>query len=167
LGAIAAFNNWLNFQNGREKRMCWFSAEHAYKTEEAKAGQRLGVKKMNWHANWVVQEAELENPRACPVCLADGTKILFRFSENQQSSLRLGAEAEAVFRMLKRPKRDVFEFSDGRQMKIDELPAGLIFDVLLVPGSEQLSAVLDMEPPVEEEDEEEKEPFFSRLLARF
>jgi len=28
--------------------MCWFSAEHANKIEQAKAGQRLGIKNMNW-----------------------------------------------------------------------------------------------------------------------
>jgi len=77
-------------------------------------------------------------------------------------------EAEAVFRMLKRPKRDVFEFSDGRQITLGDLPAGLIFDVLVVPGSEQLSALLDMEPVVQHEEEvREKEPFLVRLLTRF
>ncbi len=70
--------------------------------------------------------------------------------------------------MLKRPKRDVFEFSDGRQITLGDLPAGLIFDVLVVPGSEQLSALLDMEPAVQlEEEEREKEPFLVRLLTRF
>jgi hypothetical protein len=147
--------------------MCWFSAEHANKIEEAKAGQRLGIKKMHGHANWVVRETELETPRPCPVCLVDRTRLLFRFSESQQASLQMGYEAEAVFRMLEHPKRDIFEFADGRQIKLDELPAGLIFDVLLVPGFERLSAFLDMEPTVEEEDKEEKEPFFSRLLGRF
>ena len=146
--------------------MCWFSVEHAHKIEEAKAGQRLAIKKMNWHANWVVQETDLDSPRPCPVCLIDRTRVMFRFSESQQASLHFGSEAEAVFRMLRQPKRDVFEFSDGRQIKLDELPARLIFDVLVVPGSERLSALLDMEPAVEEKDEEEKEPFFSRLLAR-
>ncbi len=49
-----------------------------------------------------------------------------------------------------------------------DLPAGLIFDVLVVPGSEQLSTVLEMEPAVQHEEEEtEKEPFFVRLLTRF
>jgi len=74
--------------------------------------------------------------------------------------------------MLKRPKRDVFEFSDGRQITLGDLPTGLIFDVLVVPGSEQLSALLDMEPAVQHEEEErekerEKEPFLVRLLTRF
>jgi hypothetical protein len=70
--------------------------------------------------------------------------------------------------MLKRPKRDVFEFSDGKQITLGDLPAGLIFDVLVVPGSEMLSTVLDKEPAVEHEEEErEKERFLARLLARF
>jgi len=73
-----------------------------------------------------------------------------------------------VFKMLRKPKRDVLEFSDGRQITLGDLPAGLIFDVLVVPGSEQLSAVLDMEPAVQHEEElREKEPFLARLLTRF
>ena len=148
--------------------MCWFSIEYANQIEDAKAGQRLGIKRMRWHSNWVVREAELDAPRPCPVCLIDRTRVLFRFSESQQASLHVSTEAEAVFRMLKRPKRDVFEFSDGRQITLGDLPAGLIFDVLVVPGSEQLSAVLDMEAAVQHEEEEmEKEPFLVRLLTRF
>ncbi len=113
-------------------------------------------------------DAELDAARPCPVCLIDRTRVLFRFSESQQASLHLSTEVEAVFRMLKRPKRDVFEFSDGRQITLGDLPAGLIFDVLVVPGSEQLSALLDMEPAVQlEEEEREKEPFLVRLLTRF
>ena len=70
--------------------------------------------------------------------------------------------------MSKKPKRDVFEFSDGRQITLGDLPAGLIFDVLVVPGSEQLSTVLEMEPAAQHQEEErEKEPFLVRLLARF
>jgi hypothetical protein len=148
--------------------MCWFSTEYANQIEEAKTGQRLGIKEMNWHSNWVVREAELGAPRPCAVCLIDRTRVLFRFSESQQASLHLSTEAEAVFRMIKRPKQDVFEFSDGRQITLGDLPPGLVFDVLVVPGSEQLSAVLDMEPAVQHEEEErEKEPFLVRLLARF
>jgi len=148
--------------------MCWFSTEYANQIEEAKAGQRLGIKRMQWHANWVVRETELDAPKPCPVCLIDRTKVLFRFSESQQASLHLGIEAEAVFRMLKKPKRDVFEFSDGRQITLGDLPAGLIFDILVVPGSEQLSDLLDMEPSVQQEEEvREKEPFLVRLLTRF
>ena len=147
--------------------MCWFSIEYANQIEDAKTGQRLGIKQMHWHSNWVVRETEIDAPRPCPVCLIDRTIVLFRFSESQQASLHLGTEAEAVFRMLKRPKRDVFEFSDGRKIKLDDLPAGLIFDVLVVPGSEQLSTLLEMEPAVQhEEAEREKEPLLVRLLAR-
>ena len=147
--------------------MCWFSAEHASKIEEAKAGQRLGIKKMNWDSNWVVRETELENPRPCPVCLIDRTKVMFRFSESQQALLPFGPEAEAVFRMLKHPKRDIFEFADGKQITLGDLPADLIFDVLVVPGSEQLSAVLNMEPAEDDEEEREKESLLGRLLAHF
>jgi hypothetical protein len=148
--------------------MCWFSTEYANQIEEAKTGQRLGIKQMKWHSNWVVRETEIDASRPCPVCLTDRTRVLFRFSESQQAALHVGTEAEAVFRMLKHPKRDVFEFSDGRQITLADLPAGLIFDVLVVPGSEQLSTVLEMEPAVQHEEEErEKEPFLVRLLARF
>jgi hypothetical protein len=148
--------------------MCWFSTEYVNQIEEAKTGQRLGIKKMNWHANWVVRETELHAPRPCPVCLIDRTRVLFRFSESQQASLHLSTEAEAVFRMLKRPKRDLFEFSGGRQITLGDLPAGLIFDVLVVPGSEQLSTILDVEAAVQHEEEErEKEPLMARLLTRF
>ncbi len=136
--------------------MCWFSIEYANQIEEAKTGQRLGIKQMHWHSNWVVRETELDAPRPCPVCLTDRTRVLFRFSESQQASLHLGTEAEAVFRMLKRRKRDVFEFADGRKIELGDLPAGLIFDVLVVPGSEQLSTLLEMEPAVRHEEEEEE-----------
>jgi hypothetical protein len=147
--------------------MCWFSTEYANQIEDAKTGQRLGIKKMNWHSNWVVRETELDDPSPCPVCLIDRTRVLFRLSESQQASLHLSTEAEAVFRMLKRPKQDVFEFSDGRQITLGDLPSGLIFDVLVVPGSEQLSTLLDMEPAVQHEEEREKEPLLVRLLTHF
>jgi hypothetical protein len=148
--------------------MCWFSAEYADHIEEAKAGQRLGIRKMHWHANWVVQETELESPTPCPVCLLDGTRVLFRFSETEQASLHLASEVEAVFRMLKHPKRDVFEFADGKQMSFGDLPSGLIFDILVVPGSERLSAVLENDSAEQDkEKEEEREPLLARLLAHF
>ena len=148
--------------------MCWFSIEYADQIEDAKAGQRLGIKRMHWHSNWVVRETEFDAPRPCPVCLIDRTRVLFRFSESQQASLHLGMEADAIFKMLKQPRRDVFEFLDGRQITLADLPAGLTFDVLVVPGSEQLSTVLEMEPAVQHEEEErEKEPFLVRLLAHF
>jgi len=147
--------------------MCWFSAEHATHIEEAKTGQRLAIRNMNWHANWVVREQELESPRPCPVCLVDQTRVLFRLSENQQASLHLGPEVEAVFKMLRVPKLDIFEFADGRQINLRELPAGLILDVLVVPGHEELSTVLEKQEAIQEqEDEKGREPFFTRLLAR-
>ena len=145
--------------------MCWFSTEYTNQIEEAKTGQRLGIKQMNWHSNWVVRETELDAPRPCPVCLINRTRVLFRFSESQQASLHLGTEAEAVFRM-KRRKRDVFVFSDGTQIILGDLPDGLIFDVLVVPGSEQLSTVLNKEPAVEHEEEEKGKPLLARLLTR-
>jgi hypothetical protein len=50
---------------------------------------------------------------------------------------------------------------------LGDLPAGLIFDVLVVPGSEELSTLLEMEPAVKHEQKErEKEPLLVRLLAR-
>ena len=146
--------------------MCWFSAEHATNVEQAKVGQRLGIRTMNWHANWIVRETEMETARPCPVCLVDRTGVLFRFSEIQQASLKLGSEAEAVFKMLHQPIRDIFEFAGGRQITLSELPAGLIFDVLVVPGLEELSAILEKEPAVQEEEEREKESFLVRLMAR-
>ena len=125
--------------------MCWFSAEHANEIAEATAGQRLRIKRMEWRANWVVAESELEKPRPTPVCLLDGTKVLFRSSEDEQEPLHFGAEAEAVFKMSRRPNRDVFEFTDGRQIALNDLPAHLILDVLAVPGSQQPSDFQDVE----------------------
>ena len=43
--------------------MCWFSIEYTNQIEEAKTGQRLGIKQMHWHSNWVVRETELDAPR--------------------------------------------------------------------------------------------------------
>ena len=146
--------------------MCWFSAEYTDRIEEAKAGERLAIRKMSWHANWVVRETEFEMPRPCPICLIDETRVLFRFAESQQA-LHFGSEAEAVFRMLERPRRDVFEFADRSQIALGDLPAGLIFDVLVVPGSEQLSTVLNKETDEHDEDHDEKESLFARLRVHF
>ncbi len=94
--------------------------------------------------------------------------------ERAARSLNIGPEAEAVFRMLKDPKRDVFEFPDGKQIDVDNLPPGLIFDVLLVPRSEQLSAVLSVqeqqekeEPAVQDQEEMARKSVLVRLLGRF
>ena len=121
--------------------MCWYSADHADKILQADAGQRLGIREVHG-SGWVVRESDLHKQRPTPVCLIDRTTVLFRFSEAQQAKLHAAPEVEAVFRMLKTPKQDVFQFSDGREMAIDALPTGLIFDVLEVPGQENLSAVL-------------------------
>ncbi len=121
--------------------MCWYSADHADEMLQAEAGQRLGIRKVHG-CSWIVRESDLHTPGPTPVCLIDRTTVLFRFSEVQQASLRAAPEAEAVFCMLKAAKRDIFRFSDGREVAIDALPAGLIFDVLVMPGREHLSAVL-------------------------
>jgi len=140
-----------------DKSMCWFSAEYANHVAEAKAGQRLGLKKMYRHSNWVVPEGELEARWPTPVCLLDQTKVLFRFSESEAGSLHLDCEAEALFKMLRQPKRDVFEFLGSKQIRLDDMPAGVVFDVLVVPRSEQLSAFLTEEAAGQDEEEEKKE----------
>ncbi len=121
--------------------MCWCSVDRTDEILQAEAGQRLGIGKVHG-SSWVVRESDLEKQRPAAVCLLDRTKVLFRFSEAQQATLHPASEVEAVFRMLKTPKQDVFQFSDGREMAIDALPTGLIFDVLEVPGQENLSTVL-------------------------
>jgi hypothetical protein len=121
--------------------MCWFSADREDEILQAEAGQRLGICKV-YRTNWVVRESDLTKQRPTPVCMLDGTKILFRFPEASQVELRAAPETKAVFRMLKAPKRDVFQFPDGRELGVDALPAGVIFDVLEVPGKEHMSAVL-------------------------
>ena len=87
--------------------MCWFSTEYANHVADANAGERLGIKKMYGHNSWVVSECEIEARRPTPVCLLDGTKVLFRFSEGQEQWCQVGAEAEAVFRTLKQPQAAV------------------------------------------------------------
>ena len=121
--------------------MCWYSADHADHILGAEAGQRLAIRSVHGRS-WVVRESDLQKQRPVPVCLLDRTTVLIRFSESQQATLYPAPEAEAAFRMLKAPKRDVFQFSEGREMALDALPANLIFDVLEVPGMENLSTVL-------------------------
>jgi len=152
--------------------MCWFSVEYEKHVEQAKAGQRLGIRTIsrstNWHANWVVNESELESAKPCPVCLTDQTRVLFRFSESHQMLLHIDPEVEATFKMLKCPKRDIFEFADGRRMTLTDLPTGLIFDVLVVPGSERFSAVFEEKLAVEDKERAgQKETFLERVLAHF
>jgi len=122
--------------------MCWFSIDRGDEILQAEAGQRLGIREVHG-SGWVVRESDLHKQGPTPVCLIDRTTVLFRFSEAQQAKLHAAPDVEAVFRMLKTPKQDIFQFSDGREMAIDALHYGLIFDVLVVPGSEHLSAVLN------------------------
>ena len=121
--------------------MCWYSADHADEILQAETGQRLGVCRVHG-SSWVVRESDLQIQRPTPVCLIDWTTVLVRFSEVQHGTLHAAREAKAVFRMLKAPKRDVFQFSDGYEVAINALPANLVFDVLEVPGREDLSALL-------------------------
>ena len=142
--------------------MCWYSAEHSGQNLlQAETGQRLAVRKMHSGRCWVVKESDVEKTAPAPVCLLDGTQAVLRPTEPEQVSLQTGAEPQVVFRMRGKLKRDVFEFQDGRQIEIDKLPAGLIFDVLLVPGREHLSGVL--QPAPEREQVEEDEPVLARL----
>jgi hypothetical protein len=121
--------------------MCWFSAAHAGRMLQTEAGQRLAIRKVHGRS-WAVQESDLQSPRPTPVCLLDRTRVLFRFSDSEQTHFAFAPETEAIFRMSTNPKRDVFQFSDGREADIDTLPANLRFDVLEIPGKEELSAVL-------------------------
>jgi hypothetical protein len=53
------------------------------------------------------------------------------------------------------------------QIRLDDMPSRVVFDVLVVPGSEQLSALLASEPALPRDDDEKaKAPFLARLLAR-
>src|SRR5947209_3704038 len=89
------------FSRLENEHMWWFSTEYANQVEEAKTGQRLGIKPMNWHSNWVVPETELDAPRPCPVCLIDRTRVLFRFSESRQASLQLQHRCRGGFQNVK------------------------------------------------------------------
>lgn len=122
--------------------MCWYSAEHAEKIAEAEVGQRLVIRKMHG-SSWAVKETDVQALRPTPVCLLDGTRVLFRFTESGQPNLYAASEGEAVFRMLTSPKRDMFCFTDGRQINANALPANLVLDVLSIPGKESLAAILE------------------------
>ena len=144
--------------------MCWYSADHAERVLEAEAGQRLVIRKVHG-SSWAVQESELQKTRPLPVCLLDRTKVVFRFSELEQQTSDIPVpDTEAVFRMLSRPKRDIFECADGRMLDVNNLPANLVLDVLEIPGREKLSAILDGD----HEQPEEAEPVLTRpsLLER-
>jgi hypothetical protein len=148
--------------------MCWYSAERfGQEIQQAEIGQRLCIRKMHWDATrWVVRESDLEEKKPAPVCMLDGTRVVFRPTEAEQGSLQLPPEPQAVFRMLQRPKRDVFEFDGGRQIEVNQLPSGLIFDVLVVPGKEELSTLVNTEAAPEQAPEQvpEEEPVLARLL---
>ena len=148
--------------------MCWYSAEHAAQTLQAETGQRLVIRKIHG-SSWAVQEADLQKVRPTPVCLLDGTRVLFRFPEGEQAGLSTLPESEAVFRMLSIPKRDVFRFSDGRDVDMNSLPTDLVFDVLEIPGKEELSALL-REQHGERKDSErprKREALLERVLTLF
>lgn len=121
--------------------MCWYSVDHADKILQAETGQRPGIRKVHG-SSWIVRESDLRTQVPTPVCLLDRTTVLFRFSEAQQVTLQTAPEAEAVFRMLNAPQMDVFQFQDGREVAMAALADDVIFDVLEVPGREDLSAVL-------------------------
>jgi hypothetical protein len=146
--------------------MCWYSAEHSgQELLQAEAGERLGVRKMHSGPCWVVKEGDLGMEQPAPVCLLDGTRVLFRPTRAEQTTLEFNSEPEAVFRMTGQSKRDVFEFPDGRQIEVDKLPTGLIFDVLLVPGREHLSGLLN--PQIEREQADGDEPVLVRARSLF
>jgi hypothetical protein len=149
--------------------MCWYSATHADKILQAEAGQRLGIRKVHG-CSWAVRESDLHNARPTPVCMLDQTRVLIRYSEVQQVTLHTAPEAEVVFRMLTKPKRDVFVFDDGREVSLDSLPSNLIFDILEVPGKEDLSAVLKedgVEEPVAVGISSKRDSLLERVLQFF
>ena len=121
--------------------MCWYSADHAGKIAEAETGQRLVTRRVHGYT-WAVAESDIETRRPTPVCLVNGTKVLFRCTENPQPNFPSNSETEAVFRMLTSPKRDVFQLADGQEIEANALPAKLVFDVLEIPGKEEFAAIL-------------------------
>ena len=148
--------------------MCWYSTNLSQDILQAEAGQRLGIRKVHG-CSWVVRESDLHKPNPTPVCMIDGTTVLFRYPEPEQVTLHAELEAKAVFRMLARPKRDVFQFSDGRETGINSLPADLIFDVLAVPGKGEFSTLLeeDRAEAVVSEPTAERRPFLEHILQFF
>jgi hypothetical protein len=158
--------------------MCWYSVEHSgQEAVQAEAGQRLAIRKMHWNATrWVVRDNDAQQTPA-PVCLLDGTRVMFRPNETDQAAMQLKPDAQAVFRMLERPKRDVFEFEGGREIEVNKMPDGLLFDVLVIPGREDLSRLVTEKPMAEpvsgperetvRQRENEDESLFARLLNRW
>ncbi len=148
--------------------MCWYSAAHANEILEAEAGQRLGIRKVHG-CNWVVRESDLHKQSPTPVCLIDRTSVLFRFPEFENVASNVAPEAKAVFRMLTNPKRDVFQFPDGRETGVHTLPSDLIFDVLEVPGKGEFSTLLQenrAETAIQEA-MPERRPLLERVLQLF
>lgn len=151
--------------------MCWFSAEHSgHRLVNAEVGERLSIRQVHGSARWVVRESEMTAPKPAAVCLLDGTRIMFRPSEDAQAALGIEGDSDAVFRMLFNPKRDVFQLQDGRELGINALPTGLVLDVLVIPGKEKLSAILDAsaEPTDKDKDKKATEPLqpAESVLAR-
>ena len=140
--------------------MCWYSVEHSgRKISKAEVGQRLSIRKMHWgETRWAVAEHEPQGQEPAPVCMIEFTQVVFRPTETEQAALHLGPEPQAFFLMLHRPKRDVFEFDDGRQIEMNQLPDGLVFDVLVVPGKEHLSALVTAESLPESDPDRENLP---------
>jgi hypothetical protein len=145
--------------------MCWYSAEHAGEILEAEAGQRLVIRKVHG-CSWAVRETDLEKPRPTPVCLLDRTKVVFRFPEHDETAPAVPPAGEAIFRMVSKPKRDVFQFKDGREVDANSLPPNLVFDVLEIPGKEDLSALLKGDQ-AEPESATERESLLERALTLF
>ncbi len=152
--------------------MCWYSVEHT-KVLQAEAGQRIVTRRMHLSANWMVRECDAAAPHPTAVCLLDGTEVMLRPSEDEQAQLNVSPDPRAVFRMLKHPKRDVLVLPDGRELAIDSLPAGMVLDVLVVPGSEKLSGVLKDQQtktpglPLDTSDETDAEPALARVRRFF
>jgi hypothetical protein len=148
--------------------MCWYSAEHV-KTLQAEAGQRITTRKMYGSTNWMVRECDVAERRPTPVCLLDGTEVLLRPNEDEQKQLKIEPDARAIFRMRSRPKRDVLVLMDDRELPINSLPSGLTLDILMIPGSEQLSKVLEARAANSRSEQMEvfEEPEPEPILARF
>ena len=148
--------------------MCWYSTDLSKDILQAEAGQRVGIRKVHG-CSWVVRESDLHKQSPTPVCLIDRTSVLFRFPEFENVASNAATEAKAVFRMLTKPKRDVFQFLDGREAGVDTLPSDLIFDVLEVPGKGEFSTLLQenhSERALQEE-MSERRPLLERVLQLF
>ena len=147
--------------------MCWYSAEHAAKTAEAEVGQRLEIRTVHG-SSWAVQESDVRTSRPTPVCLLDRTRVLFRSAEAEHGHVPAISESEAVFLMLTKPKRDVFQLSDGREIEAIAVPANLVFDVLEIPGREEFSSMLKQHHDQEASlSAPRRESLLDRVLAFF